>query len=123
MTDQEIEPNGPDPAPSTEDKPEGPVSGAMIATGIGAAALGLLTTLAEASESIKEWLNWNAGVGPLSGKTSLAVVVWVVAWAVLHVAMRGKRYETRSALIITLILIAIGVLGTFPTFFQAFAPE
>jgi hypothetical protein len=117
------------PAPSEDelgiaypDKPEGPISAAVIAAGVGAVALGLLTTLAEASTSVKDWLQWNDDVGPLSGKTILAVAVWLVAWAVLHIALRNKPYETGRALTIALILIGLGVIGTFPIFFQAFAP-
>jgi hypothetical protein len=105
------------------DKPEGPIAAAIIAGGVGAAALGVFTTLAEASADIKEWLDWNADVGPLSGKTIMAVIVWLVAWAVLHVVYRGKPYETRRAFTIAVVLIGLGVLGTFPTFFQAFAAE
>jgi hypothetical protein len=104
------------------DKPEGPVSAAVIAAGIGALALGFLTTLAEANTSVKDWLQWSDDVGPLSGKTILAVVAWLVSWAVLHVALRNKPYETGRALTIALVLIALGVIGTFPTFFQAFEP-
>jgi hypothetical protein len=105
------------------DKPEGPVAAAILAAGIGCFALGILTTLAEASETIKDWLNWNDDVGPLSGKTLGAVIVWLVAWAVLHVVYRARAFETRRALTIALVLIALGVVGTFPTFFQAFASE
>jgi hypothetical protein len=123
MTAQEIRPVPAEPTPSTDDKPEGPVAAAIIAGGVGATALGVLTTLAEASTSIKNWLNWNAGVGPLSGKTLLAVIIWIVAWAVLHLTLRGTRYETRRALIIALVLIGLGALGTFPVFFQLFAPD
>jgi hypothetical protein len=104
------------------DKPEGPISAAVIAAGLGAVALGLLTTLAEASTSFKDWLQWSDDVGPLSGKTILAVAAWLVSWGVLHLALRHKPYETRRALIIALILIGLGVIGTFPTFFQAFEP-
>ncbi len=103
------------------DKPEGPISAAIIAAGVGALALGLFTTLAEASNSFNDWLRWSDDVGPLSGKTILAVIVWLVAWAVLHAALRKSLYETRRALIVGVILIALGVVGTFPTFFQAFA--
>jgi|SRR5215211_4116764 hypothetical protein len=103
-----------------EDKPEGPIAAAIIAGGIGAAALGLFTTLAEASESIRSWLQWSDAVGPLSGKVLMAVLVWLVAWAVLHLALRNRPYETRRALVISLVLIGLGVLGTFPLFFQAF---
>lgn len=107
----------------SQDPPEGPVSAAIIAGGIGSAALGFFTTLAEANEDAKEWLQWDDGVGPLSGKTGMAVIVWLVAWAVLHVVYRGKAVESRKALTIGLVLVGLGVLGTFPTFFQAFAPE
>ncbi len=89
-----------------EDKPEGPIAAAVIAGGIGAAALGVLTTLAEASEGVREWLQ---------------LLVWLVAWAVLHAALRRRPYETRRALVVALVLIAVGVVGTFPTFFQLFA--
>ena len=39
----------------------------------------------------------------------------------LHLALRNKPYETRRALVISLVLISLGVLGTFPLFFQAFS--
>jgi hypothetical protein len=103
------------------DKPEGPVAAAILAGGIGCLALGVFTTLAEASLDIKDWLQWSDRVGPLSGKTVMAVIVWLIAWAVLHVVYRAKPFETRRALTIALVLVALGVVGTFPTFFQAFA--
>src|SRR5215218_4527889 len=103
-----------------QDKPEGPIAAAIIAGGIGAAALGLFTTLAEASTGVKNWLQWSDAMGPLSGKVLMALLVWLVAWAVLHLALRNKPYETRRALTIALILIGLGVLGTFPLFYQAF---
>jgi hypothetical protein len=105
-----------------EDKPEGPISAAIIAGGIGASVLGLLTTLAAASETVKGWLEINVSVGPLAGKTLFAVIAWLVAWAILHAAMRTTQYETRRAFTIAMVLIALGVLGTFPTFFEAFEP-
>ena len=105
------------------DKPEGPISAAIIAAGIGAAALGLLTTLAEASTTVKDWLQFSDSVGPLSGKTIVAVVVWLLAWIALHIALRNKPYESGRALTICLILLGLGILGTFPIFFQAFAAD
>lgn len=104
------------------DKPEGPIAAAILAAGIGSFALGLLTTLAEANERIKEFLNLYDPVGPLSGKTVGAVAVWLVAWIVLHLLYRGKAVESRKELTISLVLIGLGLLGTFPVVFQAFAP-
>jgi hypothetical protein len=105
------------------DRPEGPISAAIIAGGIGALALGVVTTLAEASTSVADGLEWSQRVGPLSGKTIVAVLVWLLAWGVLHLVYRDRAFETRRALIIALVLIALGVLGTFPEFFQLFAAE
>lgn len=106
-----------------KDRPEGPVSAAVIAAGIGAFALGLFTTLAEASTSMHDFFEWSVRVGPLSGKTISAVVVWLAAWAGLYFLLRNKPYETRRALTIALVLLVLGIIGTFPTFFQAFASE
>jgi hypothetical protein len=102
------------------DKPEGPIAAAILAGGVGALAMGVVTTLSEASTGFSNALKWNAAVGPLSGKTIVTVLVWLAAWAVLHLAYRRKPYETRRALTIALILIGVGVLGTFPTFFDMF---
>jgi hypothetical protein len=105
------------------DKPEGAIAAAVLAGGIGCLAIGLFTTLAEASTSIKDWLSWNDDVGPLSGKTGMAIIVWLVSWAILAVVYRNETVETRRVLTVALVLIGLGALGTFPTFFQAFAPE
>jgi hypothetical protein len=105
------------------DKPDGPVAAALIAGGIGAAAVGFFTTLAEANSGAKSWLEWNAAVGSLSGITSMAVVVWLVAWAGLHRVSKVRPVEFRTAFIVTLVLVGMAAVGTFPTFFQAFAAD
>jgi hypothetical protein len=105
------------------DRPEGPISAAIIAGGVGALALGVVTTLSEASTNVKDWLEWSKRVGPLSGKTIVAVIVWFAAWGVLYLVYRNRPLETRRALIIALVLIALGVLGTFPEFFQLFTAD
>lgn len=105
------------------DKPEGPVAAALIAGGIGAAALGFLAVLSEASAGAKRWLEWNSAVGSLSGKTVMTVLVWLVAWAGLHLGFRKRSVDLRTAFIVTLVLVAVGVAGTFPTVFQAFATD
>jgi hypothetical protein len=104
-------------------KPDGPLAAVLLAAGIGSFALGLFTTLAEASSGFRDRLVLNAGVGPLSGKTVWATVIFVVAWAVLHAQLRHRDGLLRSATIAFVILTLLGLLGTFPIFFQAFAPE
>ncbi len=98
----------------------GPAAAVVVAAGIGALVLGIFTTLAEASTGMKDWLQWNDRVGPLSGKTILAVIAFFASWAVLHFLWRRKNPELRPLLIAAAVLVALGILGTFPTFFQAF---
>ena len=105
------------------DRPTGPVAAALLAAGIGAFVLGLLTTLSEASTDVHDFLEFSTDVGPLSGKTILAVVAYFGSWAVLYAIWRRKNPQLRPILITTAVLIALGILGTFPTFFQAFASE
>ena len=94
---------------------------AFVASGIGCAALGLLTTLAEISAGLKNLLNWWNPAGPLAGKSGVAVIIWIASWIVLNAAWKNKAVTIQRALTVTLVLIAVGTIGTFPTFFAMFA--
>lgn len=102
-------------------KPNGPALAAILAAGIGAAALGALTTLAEAIPPLKDAIVIAKPVGPLSGKTTYAVAIWLVAWMVLAFLWRGKQLEGRGTYVATFVLIATGLLGTFPLFYDLFS--
>jgi hypothetical protein len=104
-----------------EEQPVGEAAAAILAAGVGAFALGLMTILAEIP-MIKDALNFYNPVGPLSGKTSVAVIIWLVTWAALYFLWNGKDVPFPRVFTATLILIALGVLGTFPLFFGLFAP-
>lgn len=107
--------------PMTEDLPNGPVAAALVAGGLGAATIGLMTVLAEASTPIKNALNWWNPAGPLTGKTLVGVIVFFASWIVLHLIFRGKNVNFARAATIALILLGLGLLGTFPPFFDLFA--
>jgi hypothetical protein len=107
-------------------RPDGPAAAAMFAAGIGMFALGLLTVLNEASTAIHDWLeSWDLdrGVGPLAGKTTLAVIAWAVSWIVLAIALRRRDANLKAWFWASLVLGVLGFLGTFPPFFQAFVSE
>lgn len=101
----------------------GPAAAAFIAGGIGTFFVGLMTTLAEASAGIKTFLTWSTPVGPLSGKTTVGVLAWLIAWFVLNNMWKGKDYDMRRAFTITLVLIGLGLLLTFPPIFEVFAAD
>jgi hypothetical protein len=109
--------------PEAIERPSGPAAAVMLAAGIGSLTLGIVTTLAEASTGFHDWLEWDEDVGPLSGKTIIATAVFFVAWIVLGVLWRRRDVPLRTISLVTLVLIALGLVGTFPTFFQAFADE
>jgi hypothetical protein len=106
-----------------QDLPNGPVAAVMVAGGLGSAIIGLMTVLAEASEAIRSALNWWNPAGPLTGKTLSGVIVFFVSWVVLHFIFRGKDVNFARATTIALILLGLGLLGTFPPFFGLFAAE
>jgi hypothetical protein len=100
--------------------PSGPAAALVLAGGIAVLCMGIVTTLGEASTGIADALQWNDRVGPLSGKTLITVIVFAAAWAVLHGLWRRSNPPLRSTAIASAALVVLGLVGTFPTFFQAF---
>lgn len=105
------------------ERPFGPAAAVVLATGIGTFVLGLFTTLNEASAGIHDFLELDSGVGPLSGKTILGASTFFVSWAILHFLWRDTNPPMRPVLLATAGLLALGLLGTFPIFFEAFASD
>ncbi len=108
------------------ERPDGPGAAAMVAAGVGLFALGLLTVLAEASGAVHDVLarlDFGLGVGPLAGKTTLAVAAWILAWVVLGIAWGGRDVNLKAAFVVGLTLGVLGALGTFPPVFLSFAAE
>lgn len=107
----------------TKTLPTGPAAAAMISAGIGSLVLGLLTTGAEFSSALKDALKLYGPAGPLSGKTTYAIVAFLVSWLILGFMWKDKESNLKSAFTWTLVLVALGFLLTFPPFFVLFAAE
>jgi hypothetical protein len=110
------------PQPSVE-RPNGPVAAALLAVGIGSLVLAIMVVAASSSESFAQSLAYSDRVGPLAGKTIWSVVAYVVSWAGLGVALRRREVPLDKVAIVTGILIALALVGTFAPFFEMFAPE
>jgi hypothetical protein len=102
---------------------ESAVGAAFIAGGIGSLVLGLAVIGAETNASIKTFFTWNSGVGPLSGKTGVSIIAFIVSWVILHYVMRNRAVNLTTSFIICLVLTALGLLLTFPPVFFALAGE
>lgn len=99
--------------------PNGPAAAAILSAGVGSATIGLMTTGAVISAGLKSALNWWSPAGPLTGKTSVGVVAWLVTWIVLHVLWKDKDVPLVRVLVVMLVLLVLGVLLTFPPVFEA----
>ena len=100
--------------------PNGPAAAAILSAGVGSAVIGLLTTGAVISAGLKSALNWWSPAGPLTGKTGVGVIAWLVSWIVLHTLWKDEDVALVRVLVVTLVLLALGLLMTFPPVFEAF---
>jgi hypothetical protein len=105
------------------DLKNGPAAAALLGAGLGSLYLGLFTTLNELSAAVHDFLTWSDAVGPLSGKVGVALILWLLTWVGLHLAWKDKDVDLNRTVMVTLVLVGLGFLGTFPPFFLAFAGE
>ena len=85
---------------------------AFLAAGIGSFAMGAIVLLNEAGIFAAPALY--APAGGVSGRTTLATVAWLVAWGLLHYRWKGREIATGGVSALTLILLGLGILATFP---------
>jgi hypothetical protein len=96
--------------------PARPVNGAamasFLAAGVGAFAMGAIVLVNEAGLFTAPSLY--APAGGVSGRTTIATIVWLISWAVLHYRWKACAIAPAPVCAVTLILVALGILGTFP---------
>jgi hypothetical protein len=102
--------------------PTGPAAAAILSAAAYIFVLGLLTFVAAAAEGAKDWLAFQNRVGPLSGKTTLAGVVWIVVWPGLYLLWRKRDVPLTAVLVLAAALILVGSLFMFPPIFEAVEP-
>ncbi len=92
----------------------GPAAAALLAGGIAAVVYGILIILSERVPALATALNWYNPAGPLSGTTSLTVILWLVLWAILGNLWKDKDVDFQRTSTTALILLVIGFLLTIP---------
>jgi len=98
--------------PAREDLTNGATLAAFLGAGAGACAVGLFACLNEAGVFVAPTLYGPAG--GVSGRTTFATVVWLVAWGLLHRRWKGREIASPRVYTLTLVLTALGIVGTFP---------
>jgi hypothetical protein len=128
MTSHELvyKPHRPEARPLAEgvateaERPSGPAAAVVLAAGLGCFTLGLLSVLTAASGSVSDALTLSERVGDVSGISTVAAGVFFAAWAGLTVAWRRRDPSLVRVAAASGPLIALGLLGTFPPFFNLF---
>jgi multisubunit Na+/H+ antiporter MnhG subunit len=87
---------------------------AFLAAGFGCFAIGAVVILSELGIFVPPTLYEPAG--GVSGRTTLGVVIWLVAWVILHFAWRNREVNPGPVYVSTVILILLGLIATFPPF-------
>ena len=64
--------------------PNGAGAAAILSAGIGSCALGIIAILADKMPSLARMFSIYRPTGPLSGVTTAAILIWLVAWALFH---------------------------------------
>lgn len=93
---------------------------AILAAGIGAFALAVLAIVADKSSSIQRLMVFYKPTGPLSGVTTVAILLWLATWLILEWLWRNRTVALGRASAVALILLGLSLLLMFPPFLQLF---
>lgn len=90
----------------------GAAMAALLGAGIGSFAMGAFVLANEAGLYTAPSLYGPAG--GLSGRSTFAVVVWLIAWGILHARWRGRDVAAGPAFGWTLALTVAAAVALFP---------
>lgn len=93
---------------------------AILAAGIGCFMVAIFALVADKAASFKSAMIFYKPTGPLSGVTTSAILVWLVAWIVLNMRWRGRTVALAKTNAAALVLLALGLLLTFPPIVDLF---
>ena len=93
-------------------EPNGAALAAFLGAGVGAFAMGVFVILNEAGLFAPPSVYQPAG--GVSGRTTLTIIVWLVAWGVLHFQWRGRELPSGRVVGLIFLLIGLSIVATFP---------
>jgi len=109
--------------------PEGVAVAALMAAMVGMLTLAVVNVFTAASKGFnawvysvgKLWMPGAQGIGPYSGKETLALVAWLASWVILGVVLGGKEMRLSSWLIVFLVGVGIATTLIWPPVFEHLA--
>ena len=115
--------------PKTNVEKMGAAQAALLAVALGLVTLALVNIGTAMSSEFKAvvhaigklWMPGAEGIGPYSGKETIALVVWLVSWLGLHRLLRFKEWNNNVVLVLFLTGIAVATTLVWPPIFEAIA--
>lgn len=98
--------------------PNGAALAAFSAAGIGAFAMGLISLLN--ALGILPVPTLYAPAGGVTGRTTLALLIWLIAWAVLHSRWKRRDIDAGRVHVVAVVLTLFGILFAFPPVWALF---
>jgi hypothetical protein len=117
-------------APSIRERiPGGIAVAALMAAMLGMLTLALVNVVTTASPAFNTWVHdvgklWMPGaqgIGPYSGKETLALIGWLGSWVILHRGLRKRDLEISRWLIVFLVGVGIATTLIWPPVFEYLA--
>jgi hypothetical protein len=90
----------------------GAAMAAALGAGIGSCAMGVFVLLNEAGLFAPPALYGPAG--GVTGRTTLATIVWLLAWGVLHARWKSRDVAPGPVFTWTVVLVVLAIVATFP---------
>ena len=90
----------------------GAAMAAVLGAGIGSCAMGAFVLLNEAGLFAAPALYPPAG--GVTGRTTFATIVWLIAWGVLHARWKSREVAPGPVFTWTVVLVVVAILATFP---------
>lgn len=100
----------------SEDVTNGAAAAAILSAGVASCALGILAVVADGSKTVGHWLTFYFPTGPLSGVTSMAILIWVGTWTILSARWRARNVNLAKTNALAFLLLGFSLLLTFPPF-------
>jgi hypothetical protein len=94
--------------------PNGSGAAAILAAGIGSFMVGVLAVAADKSAFLKNLFIFYKPTGPLSGVSTSAILVWLIAWGILEGRWQKRNVALSRINALALVLLGLSLLLTFP---------
>jgi hypothetical protein len=87
---------------------------AILSAAIGCFVLAVLAIAADKSAGIKGTLSFYRPTGALSGVTTVAILIWLISWAILDLRWRKRTVPLAQMNTVAFLLLLLSFLLTFP---------